>query len=196
MDSQYVADVTIPDGTVLGLGAPFVKTWRVKNSGTCAWNAGFQLLFVSGEQMGGPASVSLPTVPAGGQTDISVSLTAPASYGTHKGTWRIRALDGTFFGTNLTVVIAIPAPVTETPLPTSTPLPTDAPTEEPTPEPTLFGITPILTIVVTLQPPPLILPQVEHALAQESLASGATGYATAACPAGSTAVSGGYAAHP
>jgi Tol biopolymer transport system component len=131
LGSQYVADVTIPDGTVMSPGAAFVKTWRVRNSGTCDWDAGFQLVFVSGEQMGGPASVALPAVPAGGQTDVSVNLTAPSSYGTHKGTWRVRADDGTVFGTNLTVLIEVPAPATNTPLPTALPTDTPLPTSTP-----------------------------------------------------------------
>lgn len=131
LGSQYVADVTIPDGTIMSPGAAFVKTWKVKNSGTCDWDAGFQLIFVGGAQMNGPASVLLPAVPAGGQTDISVNLTAPTTYGTHKGTWRIRNTDGTVFGTNLTVLIEVPAPVTDTPTPTETP--TEMPTEDTSP---------------------------------------------------------------
>ena len=94
LDSQYVADVTIPDGTIIAPGAAFVKTWKVRNSGTCDWEAGFQLVFVSGDQMSGPPSVTLPAVAAGAQTDISANLAAPSSYGTHKGTWRIRSTDG------------------------------------------------------------------------------------------------------
>ncbi|MBN1977356.1 MAG: PD40 domain-containing protein [Anaerolineae bacterium] len=129
LGSQYVADVTIPDNTVFAPGASFVKTWRVRNSGTCDWDAGFQLVFVSGEQMGGPAGVTLPAVPAGGQTDISVNLTAPSAYGTYKGTWRLRSDEGMVFGTNLTVLIVVPAPATDTPVPT----------EVPTAEPTPFG---------------------------------------------------------
>jgi hypothetical protein len=127
LDSQYVADVTIPDGTVMSPGAAFVKTWKVKNSGTCDWDAGFQLIFVGGDQMGGPASVSLPAVAAGTETDISVNLAAPSAYGTHKGTWRIRSDEGDVFGTNLIVLIEVPAPVTDTPPPTNTPSPTDTP---------------------------------------------------------------------
>ncbi|MFL7794312.1 MAG: NBR1-Ig-like domain-containing protein [Anaerolineae bacterium] len=126
LGSQYIADVTIPDGTVMSPEQAFVKTWRVKNSGTCDWEVGFQLIFVSGAQMNGPSSVSLPAVAAGSQTDISVNLTAPSAYGTHKGTWRIRSIDEGVFGTNLTVLIEVPAPATDTPTPTDTPI---APTE-------------------------------------------------------------------
>jgi hypothetical protein len=117
---------------VLSPGAGFVKTWRVRNSGTCDWEAGFELVFVSGAQMGGPGSVTLPAVAAGAETDVSVSLVAPSSYGTHKGTRRIRATDGTVFGTNLTVVIEVVSPATGTPTPTPTPTqePTVGPTEQ------------------------------------------------------------------
>ena len=114
-DSQYVADVTVPDETVMSPGQAFVKTWRVRNSGTCDWVAGYELVFVGGAQMGGPGAVALPATPAGGETDVSVSLTAPSAYGTHKGTWRMQADDGTTFGVNLSVVIAVPAPATDTP---------------------------------------------------------------------------------
>jgi len=182
LDSQYVADVTIPDGTIMSLGAGFVKTWRVRNSGTCDWDAGFQLIFVGGAQMGGPASVLLPAVPAGGQTDISVNQTAPNTYGTHKGTWRIRAIDGTVFGTNLTVVIEVPAPATDTPLPTAVPtgVPTGVPTD--TPLPTL--------------PPAAVAPYTGYVYEQVNVGAGATGAAIAACPATAMVVGGGYAANP
>jgi hypothetical protein len=146
-DSQYVADVTIPDGTVMSPGQTFVKTWRVRNAGTCDWTAGHELVFVSGAHMGGPGAVALPATPAGSETDVSVSLTAPNAYGTHKGTWRMRASDGTMFGVNLSVLITVPAPVTDTPeplTPTDTPIPptaTDTPTPTPTDEPTHKEIT-------------------------------------------------------
>jgi hypothetical protein len=142
LDAQYVADVTVLDGTAMSPGATFVKTWWVENSGTCDWDAGFQLIFVGGDQMGGPASVTLPAVAAGAQMDISVNLTAPSSYGIHKGTWRIRADDGTMFGTNLTVVIEVVSPATDAPA-TSTPTLTLMPTQEPAGEPTVGPTVPM-----------------------------------------------------
>jgi len=180
LGSQYVMDVTIPDGTVMSPGAGFVKTWRVRNSGTCDWDAGFQLIFVGGAQMGGPASVLLPAVAAGGQADISVNQTAPSAYGTHKGTWRIRTDDGTVFGTNLTVVIEVPNPATDTPLPTNTPLPTGVPTD-----------TPLPTDV-----PPSSPPSTQYVYQQTNVAAGATGAVIATCPNDSIVVGGGYAADP
>ena len=48
---QFIADVTIPDGTVIAPNEHFIKTWRIRNSGTCAWN-GYHVVFADGEPMG------------------------------------------------------------------------------------------------------------------------------------------------
>ncbi|MBN1810283.1 MAG: hypothetical protein JXA14_00450, partial [Anaerolineae bacterium] len=192
LDSQYVADVTVPDGTVMSPGAAFVKTWRVRNSGTCDWEAGYELAFVSGEQMDGPASVPLPAVAAGGETDVSASLVASSSYGTHKGTWRIRATDGTTFGTSLTVVIAVVSPATEAPV-TETPLPTAAPTGAPTIAPT---DTPPAPTPVPIKPPPSTSPYTERVAKETTLAGNGHDSIIAECPAGTVVVGGGFSASP
>lgn len=92
-------DVTIPDDTELAAGTAFVKTWRLVNIGTCTWNTGYSLVYVSGEKMGGPDVVALGGNVAPGQTvDISVNLTAPATPGTYQGNWMLRNPAGVFFG--------------------------------------------------------------------------------------------------
>ncbi|MBC7228016.1 MAG: hypothetical protein H5T61_12435, partial [Thermoflexales bacterium] len=48
LGARWVADVTVPDNTAFAPGIPFVKTWRVRNSGTCAWEPGTKLVFISG----------------------------------------------------------------------------------------------------------------------------------------------------
>jgi len=130
---RWVADVTIPDGTAIAPGAQFVKTWKVRNNGTCAFSG--TLSFVGkGNQMGGASPVTLPKIDAGQQADISINLTAPAQTGDYQGTWQPRTSDGTAME-NLTVQIKVqanaPAPiaaVTATPQgqlpPTATPPPT------------------------------------------------------------------------
>ncbi len=97
--AQFIADVTVPDGTVFAPGATFKKTWRLKNVGTCAWTTGYFLVFVSGEQMGGPSSAAFPTGVAPGQTvDLSVNLTAPNAGGTYRGNWMLKNSVGQIFG--------------------------------------------------------------------------------------------------
>ena len=46
--AQFVADVTIPDGTTLAPGATFAKTWRLKNIGSCTWTTSYAVVFTGG----------------------------------------------------------------------------------------------------------------------------------------------------
>ena len=89
-----LAGVTIPDDTVLLRGSGFVKTWRIRNSGTCSWPAGTTWIFVSGQQMAGPDAVPVPTTRPGETTDVSVNLIAPGTPGTYTGYWTLRFPDG------------------------------------------------------------------------------------------------------
>ncbi len=104
----FVSDVTIPDGMVVNPGARFTKTWRLQNSGSASWN-GYSLVFVHGNRMGAPASVSVPTTAPGVTVDISVPMTAPAEAGSHQGHWQMRAADGTSFGQAVFVLITVTA---------------------------------------------------------------------------------------
>jgi len=97
--AQFVQDVTIPDGASMTPGQAFTKTWRLLNSGTCTWSPSYSLVYVSGDQMGGPTSAALPTTVAPGATvDLSVNLTAPTDAGNYAGYWMLRNSSGGFFG--------------------------------------------------------------------------------------------------
>lgn len=97
--ASFVSDVTVPDNTNINVNAGFIKTWRLRNVGSCTWTSGYQIIFDSGDQMSGPASQQLinGTVPPGSTVDVSVNLTAPASAGTYKGNWKLRDQNGAVF---------------------------------------------------------------------------------------------------
>ena len=86
--AQFIADITIPDGTVMTPGQAFTKKWRIKNIGSCAWN-GYSLVFDSGDSMGGPASKPIESLNPGQEVDLEVNLTAPVAPDNYKGYWRI-----------------------------------------------------------------------------------------------------------
>ena len=98
--ATFVTDVTIPDNTEFTVNKEFVKTWRLKNVGTCTWTSGYRLIFDHGDQMGAAASVAFTggTVTPGNSIDISVSLKAPAVEGTYQGWFRLKSSDGQIFG--------------------------------------------------------------------------------------------------
>jgi hypothetical protein len=97
--AQFVADVTIPDGTKLTSGAAFKKIWRLRNVGTCNWTPDYALVFSSGELMNGPASVQLTKLVQPNETvDVSVDLIAPKGSGNFRGYWKLMNASGAVFG--------------------------------------------------------------------------------------------------
>jgi len=97
--AQFIADVTIPDGTVVSPGATFVKTWRLKNVGSCTWTTAYAIVFTGGDQLGAPAVVNMPSsVAPNGSVDITVNMTAPTAPGHYRGNWKLRNATGSLFG--------------------------------------------------------------------------------------------------
>ena len=97
--AAFVADATVPDGTVFSPGAAFTKTWRLRNVGSCAWTTSYKLVYYSGELMSAPTSVNLPWNVAFNQTvDISVNMVAPTTAGKYRGFWILANASGQFFG--------------------------------------------------------------------------------------------------
>jgi uncharacterized protein YkwD len=88
--ASFVTDVTIPDNTAIAAGTPFIKTWRVANTGTCIWEPDYTLAYYSEDRMSAPSSVPLPVTYQGQTADISVNLTAPSATGTHRGNFVIK----------------------------------------------------------------------------------------------------------
>lgn len=127
----YVSDVTVPDNTAVAPGEKFTKTWKVKNAGTCAWDAGFKFSFVSGDAMGGTTYTLPAAVPAGQTTDISIPMTAPNKSGTVRGDWQLFTAGGqaVLGGVYVQVVVGGGAAATNT---TGAPALTNTPTATPT----------------------------------------------------------------
>jgi hypothetical protein len=98
--AQLVGEVATPDGTTVSAGQKFTKTWRIKNVGATTWNNTYNLVFSSGNAMGGKNAYPLATTVRPGETiDISVELTAPTTAGNVKGYWLLRNAAGKLFGT-------------------------------------------------------------------------------------------------
>lgn len=109
-NNTFVADVTIPDGTVMKPGDDFLKVWRVQNTGSCKWDDGYKLAYIGGDKKLDPYTKDLKEgdfVDAGATGDIGIELTAPLAEGKYTETFRMQADNGAFFGTPLTVVIEV-----------------------------------------------------------------------------------------
>lgn len=121
LNATYISDVTFPDDTVIAPNSPFVKTWAIKNSGTCDWGEGFMIVFISGSQLGAPSPAPIPFTAAGQTQNISLEMVSPAAPGRYVGVWQLQASNGTLFGTRVNVAIQVPGAPTPLPL---TPVPT------------------------------------------------------------------------
>ena len=111
-EARYVTDVTIPDGTTLQPGAAFIKTWRMRNSGTTTWGPGYELVFYDGHPMGETRSIPLPETEPGATVDVTVELVAPTEAGEYRSRWKPRNAEGEFFDfamfTEITIASALP----------------------------------------------------------------------------------------
>jgi hypothetical protein len=104
--ASFVTDVTVPDGTQFDSGEGFVKTWRVRNSGTCEWPEN-TVLVLSYSQLGGPESVPVGTVAVGEEVEFSVDLAAPAEDGSFDAMWVLKTGDTEIAGGSVTAVIRV-----------------------------------------------------------------------------------------
>lgn len=127
---QWVADLSYDDQNLTNIqevppGTAFQKGWRVRNSGTCAWDSSYFLVPTRGNnpaaRMGGVPAPVQGTVAPGQIYDFWVDLTAPIQPGTYVEYWTMRAPDNVLFGDAIWVAITVPAPATATPPPTATP---------------------------------------------------------------------------
>jgi hypothetical protein len=108
-DAVWVADVSVPDGTQMAAGQEFVKTWKVRNTGSCTWTAGYQIMWAYGDnRMSGQSTALTAEVPPNAEAEISINLKAPNTPGTYNGYWTLRNNNGYTFGQRLSVIIVVP----------------------------------------------------------------------------------------
>ena len=101
--AQLIRDVSVQDTSPFLPGETFVKTWRIKNVGSCTWGSGYSLVFVSGTAMSTRQEIALPHSVAPGQTiDLSVTMKAPSKLGDYRGDWMLENANGKRFGVGKT----------------------------------------------------------------------------------------------
>lgn len=121
-NSEFVGDVTVPDGTAFVVGSSFVKIWRMRNNGTCAWDDSYHFVQVEGggnDLIAYPQAVPLPAAQPGEEVDISVTLQLGSEAPLHRelvALFQMRTPSGKYFGAIPFVkVVALPESVTRKP---------------------------------------------------------------------------------
>ena len=100
-------DVNVPDNTVVSPGQEFIKTWKIKNIGTCTWGEGYKLIFSYGEEMDGVAQPIGAAIAPGQEVDVSVQFTAPDLPGTYTSLWTLQNPKGIAFQGNENKVLYV-----------------------------------------------------------------------------------------
>jgi hypothetical protein len=96
---KFVKDVTIPDNKELGPNEVFIKTWRLRNAGSCTWTNAYSLVYEGDNDLNAPPSTPITSgsVPPGGTIDVSVTLTAPSVAGTYRQNFKLANASGQRF---------------------------------------------------------------------------------------------------
>ncbi|MEU5881111.1 NBR1-Ig-like domain-containing protein [Spirillospora sp. NPDC047279] len=92
-DSQFIGDITYPDGTRVKAGTTFEKVWRLRNSGTVHWKDRRMLRLGAG-RCPAPRSVPIPSTPPGHLVDVRVRVRAAESPGRCKIYWKMADATG------------------------------------------------------------------------------------------------------
>lgn len=104
---EFVSDLSVPDNTTMTPGQEFVKTWKVKNTGSCTWTKGYTLILSHGDLMGGRSVALTDDVPPGTEAEISITLKAPLQPRTYYGYWELKNNNGYPFEERLSVIIIV-----------------------------------------------------------------------------------------
>jgi Ig-like domain-containing protein len=100
-------DVNVPDNTEMQLGQEFVKTWLVKNNGSCTWGAGYKVIYSSGERLSGVAQPFNAVVAPGQEVELSVNFKAPTAAGVYVSSWQMANATGVPFPRTFYVKIVV-----------------------------------------------------------------------------------------
>ena len=101
-------DVNVPDNTVMSPGQEFIKTWKIKNNGSCPWGAGYVLAYANyDDQMSGQFIAFTEVIQPGQEVEASVQFKAPTQAGTYVSAWSMRNPAGVFFPETIYVKIIV-----------------------------------------------------------------------------------------
>ncbi|KAL9258961.1 JOKA2-like protein, partial [Drosera capensis] len=113
LDSRFIVDVNVLDGTIMAPKTPFTKIWLLRNNGQDAWPRGTQLLWIGGDKFSDVDAVEIK-VPLGGlpvesELEVAVDCTAPDLPGRYISYWRMSSPSGQKFGQRIWVLIQVDA---------------------------------------------------------------------------------------
>lgn len=113
LDSRFVSDVTIADGTIMAPSTPFMKIWRMRNNGNFIWTQGMKLVWIGGDRFDERDSIEIE-IPSEGiavdaELNIAVDFTSPSAPGRYLSYWRMSSPSGQKFGQRVWLLVLVDA---------------------------------------------------------------------------------------
>jgi hypothetical protein len=97
--TEFIADVTVPDGSTFRTGETFTKIWEFRNAGTVPWVGRMMERVGPHDEPGlfrSPWRVPLPDTRPGERVRVEVELTAPNWPGTTRADFKMIDADGQY----------------------------------------------------------------------------------------------------
>ncbi len=94
----FIQDETIPDGSIVAPGSDVIKTWELKNSGTCNWGPGYTIRVVGGEALGATSPQDLFPARSGTSLSLEIKFIAPDQAGKFRSVWQAYSPNDSAFG--------------------------------------------------------------------------------------------------
>ena len=106
--SSALVSETIPSGSRFNPGERFVKTWEIKNTGTCDWLRDFFFDYAGGYDFQGADRVRITKkVSPDSTVEISMSIDAPTDVDNYSSSWQMVTDEGVRFGQIFTIEIKV-----------------------------------------------------------------------------------------
>jgi hypothetical protein len=103
----FVADVTIPDNTIVAAGSTLDKQWLVQNSGSCNWDNLYRLRLINGVDLDAAPEQALYPARAGIQATLQIIFIAPLEIGEYLSEWQAFDAKGIPFGDAFFIKIVV-----------------------------------------------------------------------------------------
>lgn len=95
---KFIADLTIPDGTVVSPDSTLDKRWEVENSGNCNWNERYRVRLIAGPELSAQKEQALFPARSGSRAIIRLIFKAPLEPGSYRSAWQAYDPNGEPFG--------------------------------------------------------------------------------------------------
>ena len=103
---SVIEDTTVGNGEAVTPDTPFVKTWRLRNTGSQEWPEGCVIKYSEGFRIQGDQVQINRTVPPNEEIDVSVQLRSPVAPGSYFSFWRLHDSQGPF-GDSLSIAVQV-----------------------------------------------------------------------------------------